>query len=164
MPKINITNLKKVLRDVGGRWEAATEAEVTARVHSLGYTPGPTEHSLDAREMLARANHQHFMAMAAVAAPAYPSSFDWRNVGGKNYITPVKDQGQCGSCVSFGCVAAVEAAVRIKKKSPTLKIDLSEAHLFYCHTGVAGGTCGTGWYPDAALTPFQKPGVVDEAC
>ena len=164
MARININQLSKTLTDTAARWKPTTEAALTERVYSLGYAPGPTEHSLEAREILARANHQHFMAMAAIAAPPYPAAFDWRNVSGKNFITPVKDQGQCGSCVSFGCVAAVEADVRIKKKNASLKIDLSEAHLFFCHTNVPGGTCGTGWYPDAALTSFQKPGVVDEAC
>src|SRR4051794_19746586 len=41
--------------------------------------------------------------IAAVAGAEWPDSFDWRT---HNVITPVRSQGDCGSCVSFGCVAA----------------------------------------------------------
>ena len=41
---------------------------------------------------------------------ALPLAFDWRNVGGHAYIGPVRDQGICGSCYSFGANAAAEGA------------------------------------------------------
>ena len=34
---------------------------------------------------------------------------DWRNEKGHNWTTPIKDQGPCGSCVSFATVALLES-------------------------------------------------------
>jgi C1A family cysteine protease len=116
MTGLNPEELKKTLGKVGARWKASDEA----KEYSLGYVPGPTEHSLATREMLAHGSYQQFLAMAAVAAPGYPASFDRRNHNGHNYITPIKDQGTCGSCIAFSCVATVEANVRVQKNEPSL--------------------------------------------
>jgi hypothetical protein len=63
MPGLNPQELKKTLREAQARWTASDEA----KEYSLGYVPGPTEHSLATREVLAYSNYQHFKAMAAVA-------------------------------------------------------------------------------------------------
>src|SRR4030095_1064798 len=59
------------------------------------------------------------------AAVGVPAAIDWRNNGG-NYVTPIKNQGQCGSCVSFCSCSVIESAVRIKLGNPNYAIDLSE--------------------------------------
>jgi len=160
MARLDPRELQRTLKEVNARWEASDQV----REYALGYAPGPTEHALATREVLAYTNHQHFLATAGIAPRRYPPAIDWRNVGGKNYVTPIRDQGGCGSCVSFGSIATVEAVERITRKKPALYIDLSEADLFFCHEGVPGGTCGTGWFVDDAMTVLQNPGVVDEKC
>ena len=76
-------------------------------------------------------------------------------MGGANYLTPVKNQGNCGSCVSFGTVAAVEGRMRRQRNDPNLAVDYSEAHLFYCHARSEGRNCDNGWWPDRALNAFR---------
>jgi C1A family cysteine protease len=93
-----------------------------------------------------------------------PSAYDLRNVAGKNFITAIKDQGSCGSCVAFACVAATEGTWRVQANDPNLAVDLSEAHLFYCHGSSVGRTCDNGWIPNEALDMFRDDGVVDESC
>jgi C1A family cysteine protease len=93
-----------------------------------------------------------------------PAAFDLRNVDGKNFITPIKDQGSCGSCVAFGTIASIEGQFRFQRQDPNLQVDLSEAHLFFCSGKAQGVTCQTGWMPDRAFACAANPGIPDEAC
>ncbi len=101
-----------------------------------------------------------FTAAAAVGAPP---AFDLRNVGGKNYVTPVKDQRSCGSCVAFGTAAVLETSLRLAAGNPDLDVDLSEAQLFYCYGRKQGRNCSNGWWPDAALDAVREGGLGFEA-
>ncbi len=83
-----------------------------------------------------------------------PPSWDWRSYG---IMTPVKNQGACGSCVAFACNGAFEAIIKWKTG---VTVDLSEAHLFFC----SGGTCDEGMYVSTALNYMQTNGVADEDC
>jgi len=48
-----------------------------------------------------------------VHAQAIPTSYDWRKSGA---VTPVKDQGQCGSCWAFSATEGIESAYYLAKK------------------------------------------------
>ncbi|XP_070506917.1 cathepsin L-like proteinase isoform X2 [Chironomus tepperi] len=54
------------------------------------------------------------------------SSIDWRTKGA---VTPVKDQGNCGSCFAFAAVAAIESQILINYKK---NISLSEQYAMEC--------------------------------
>lgn len=164
---LTIEQLQAALEKEATPWQsAATDLFLLSheeKLLRLGYTPGPGEPSLEAREQAAVANLVAYRLEVARAIAA-PASFDWRNVSGRNFITPVRDQGQCGSCVAFGTTAAVEGTLRVSIGDPTYPIDLSEAHLFYCHARAQGRRCSNGWWVPPALDSYKNPGVADEAC
>jgi|GEM_PF-1476701 len=96
------------------------------------------------------------------AAP--PSTFDWRNYAGSNWMTPVKNQGGCGSCWAFSAVGVSEAAHNIGTNDPTLDLDLSEQYLVSdCHNIWGYQTCCGGW-KDIALKYIRDTGIPDESC
>ena len=57
-----------------------------------------------------------------------PVAWDWRENGG---VTPVKNQGPCGSCWDFGATAAFESAILILTQR---EVDLSEQQVLVCNT------------------------------
>ncbi|KAJ4961945.1 hypothetical protein NE237_021855 [Protea cynaroides] len=65
-----------------------------------------------------------------------PSSIDWRTKGA---VTPIKDQGQCGSCWAFSTVVGVEGINQIKTKK---LVSLSEQELVDCDTSMNEGCNG----------------------
>jgi C1A family cysteine protease len=93
------------------------------------------------------------------AVKVAPSSWDWRDVKKKNFVTLIRDQQNCGSCVAFGTVASIEATDLFKKKTPGVDFNLSEAFLFS-----KGGSCTNGWTFKPALKAAQTNGIPDEDC
>ncbi|MDY7109162.1 MAG: C1 family peptidase [Planctomycetota bacterium] len=73
-----------------------------------------------------------------------PNTFDWRDVDGQNYCTPIRDQGGCGSCWAFALVGSFESNIVIMDG---VYEDLSEQWLVSC-TGLGG--CNGEWPGNAA--------------
>jgi C1A family cysteine protease len=164
-------SLWEAVRERNANWRPGqntiTDLDPNERRLRLGYTPGPEEPSLVERETLSVAHH---VAVDAIAeATPYAIAVDWRDVNGKNYVTSVKDQKWCGSCVAFGTVATMESRARVLRNVPlnasngAALPDLSEAHLFYCGNKQES-PCANGWWPTAALAFAQSTGVVPETC
>lgn len=93
------------------------------------------------------------------AASLYVSEFDWRNRHGQNWLTPIKNQGQCGSCWAFAAVGATELCVNLYFNRH-LDLDLSEQELVSCS---GAGNCGGG-ISVYALDYIIRSGIVNETC
>ncbi|MFI5149234.1 MAG: C1 family peptidase [Bacteroidia bacterium] len=81
-----------------------------------------------------------------------PSSFSWLTQGS---MTPIKDQGQCGSCWSFAANGSFESVI---KYWDNVTRSLSEQWLINCDANCSG--CNGGWCPDDM---FQTYGCVYES-
>ena len=92
-------------------------------------------------------------------AALLPAKFDWRNNGG-DWTTPVKNQGNCGSCWIFGSLAQVESWWKIHNNLPGSMIDLSEQFVLSCEQS---GSCNGGNI-QLALDFYQTTGVPTEVC
>ena len=96
----------------------------------------------------------------AMATLALPPAIDWRDYNGANWLTGVKNQGNCGSCWAFAAVAISEAHHNIVANNPALDLNLAEQQLVSCS---GAGSC-EGGYSSRAMTYMQESGIVDEAC
>jgi C1A family cysteine protease len=167
---MNLDELRKAAVKSGAPWtpKATPVSELSPEQarKRLGFVPPPGTIGVVAREQ--RAVGKLSRQLIAAAPPvSIPIQFDWRDKGDVDFITPVRDQGDCGSCVAFAALAVMEAQIRITDGTPDVPVDLSEAHLFYCLAADEGRGCDgafAGWWPDAALAALQVVGAVDEAC
>lgn len=90
---------------------------------------------------------------------ALPSSVDWVKSGA---VTPVKDQGQCGSCWSFSATGALEGAYYIKHGE---LVSFSEQQLVDCDTIKNGGSdlgCNGGEMDNAFKWISKNNGLCTE--
>ncbi len=166
---LSLKALAKDLKAAGAPWEMDESTEMALltedeRRMRLGVIPPAGAMSF---EQAVAADKAAPMVTADViaseTAAGLPTKFDHRDVGGKNYTTPPKNQGGCGSCVAHGVVAVMETTYRRSIASDSYNLDLSEAHLFYCHGGEEGRTCANGWFPDQALDKCKDKGVTLES-
>merc|ERR1712110_127700 len=98
------------------------------------------------------------------AAPGLPMALDWRNFGGENFVSPVDDQGACGSCYSFAANGLMESRVRINSGN-TMKPIFSEQDVITCGMDrTYNQGCSGGWAFLTAGKYMQDFGVLEEQC
>jgi len=88
-----------------------------------------------------------------------PTDLDWRT---KNVVTPVKDQGRCGSCWSFASAETIESAYAIATGQ---LVELSEQNILDCtpNPRKCGGTGGCGGATaELAFETVKRQGIATE--
>jgi len=105
--------------------------------------------------------------------PPYPESFRWDDAEGDgledlddNYVSPIKNQNDCGICVIFATIAALETEYMIRfnitRSTPDLIPDLSEWILSACTVGIDGDACNPEQYIFNFLNFIQSSGTIEE--
>ncbi len=90
-----------------------------------------------------------------------PPMFDWRQWNGGDWTTPIRDQGNCGSCWDFSAIGVFDALLNIRAGNPALDLNLSEQYVLSCCQNC--GSCDGG-SPSRALEFCRTTGTVTEAC
>lgn len=121
----------------GARWEAG-ETEVSGL-------------SFEEQRTLAGLAFDPFPGTPApeVSTKGLPPALDWRKAGG-NFVTPPKNQKNCGACWAFAMTGGLESYVLRTQHRPGEDLDLSEQVMLSCSWV---GSCGGGiLYPSFLAT------------
>ncbi len=99
-----------------------------------------------------------------------PTTFSWKDFGGRDFTTVAKSQGQCGSCWAFADIGVVESVLDIQDLNPNLNMDLSEQYPVSCGSILYGmnGCGGAVYTPPPGVGNFidwtKDNDVVSESC
>jgi len=100
-------------------------------------------------------------ALAAGGPKTPPAALNYNTY---SYVTPIRDQGNCGSCWAFAATAALESQYLM---SPSVNgvgwstLNLSEQILLSCSNA---GNCEVGGWPDLASQFIQSTGLPLASC
>jgi C1A family cysteine protease/PKD repeat protein len=122
--------------------DAAFTIDSDGSIHHLGYIPPRITY--------------HTSLPPSYVPMVLPSSYDLRDV---NYVTPVKNQGSCGSCWAFSTYGSIES-FWLKTISETH--DLSENNLIY-GSGFVFDPCDGGNYKMSAAYLSRGDGPISES-
>ena len=130
--------------------------EFSLEVEATGAFTGPAPAPLSAA---AQPSSQPSIDLGDVGRLDQTSSFNWCDYGA---CTPVKNQGNCGSCWAFSTVGILESNILYQDG---LERDLSEQYLLSCNTN--GWDCSGGWfahdYHESKFPPGEpEAGAVNE--
>lgn len=152
-----IAKLNKNLKARGKHWTAGmtsiSEMSYQERMNLYGSSSFPagfeyyTGGIIEAGEVLKSATTSQMV-----------EEWDWRNRHGQNWITPVKNQGSCGSCWAFSATGTTEAMFKVYYNRSDLNLDLSEQDVLSCSNA---GSCDGG-YVTSAINYIKNTGIVDE--
>lgn len=148
-----INRITAEIRTKQSRWSAKetplTKLTLEGKRKWLGLLPPPADVTPYINQAMVAPN---------AGEATLPSRFDWRSYNGHNYVSPIKNQGGCGSCWAFATVAALESKAMITLNLPDNNLDLSEQIVLSCSKA---DSCDGGW-PDQASNFLKSTGSAAE--
>jgi len=151
----SLMTMKRSLRSVRAAGAYATSAGSKSRVLAED----------DDAERLALEEEQEKEAEAAKVSGQFyepdiseiPKEFHWGDVDGRNYLEPVLDQGECGSCYAVSTTRMLSARHKIRLDDPH-HVPFSISFPLYCaeyNQGCNGGYAflASKWSRDVGLLP-----------
>ncbi len=153
-----LQRIRKMIGERGYRWTAGitslSRLPEDERLKLLRPLPPVTEPSLAGR-LVGKRVSPFISCNQSYRYDADAARFDWRELGA---VTPVKNQGGCGSCWAFAATGQLESHIRIYDG---VTLDLSEQHVIDCNDN--GYDCDGGWHW-SAYDLFIDEGAVAETC
>jgi cathepsin L len=131
---------------------ARIPADLAGRMKLQGETASAVLGALSADTRFLQMSRSGFPRLFDTRREALPKSWDWRR---DKRVTPVKQQGSCGSCWIFAAIASYESAYAIANQidavnlngQPTFRV--SEQQVLDC--GFVESDCRGGWHEEALL-------------
>jgi len=159
-------NKKYAPHEIGARFDAFKANLDIVNAHNDKAAKGLSSYTMEMNKFadLTREEFRQFLGFKAVnytqtrvefLSGDAPDSIDWR---AKGAVTPVKDQGQCGSCWAFSTTGSVEGANFVKTGK---LVSLSEQQLVDCDSSCAG--CNGGLMDNAFLYIENNQGIDSES-
>ena len=151
--RLDVERLNSILEERGASWRAAdnerTGMTMAERMRTYGEIVQPEPFSVP-----------RFKKRNRKDLPDSLSWHDWTGMG-VDWMSPIRNQRNCGSCWAFAAVGQVEGTYNIVASNPELDINLSEQTLV--SDCFSGGSC-MGGSPYWALVYVMDIGIPDEAC
>jgi C1A family cysteine protease len=149
-----LDDIRAAIHERGAHWVAGDTSISKLPHHERQLRLGHVKHRLTGDETLLTASGS---TGSGGAAAAY-TSFDWSYP--TSYVTPVRNQGNCGSCWAFATTAALESYTLIKNSLPGQELNLAEQVMVSCG---GAGSCGGG-YIGTAANYIKNTGLPLETC
>ncbi len=144
-----LQNIKSEIKNKGAKWEAGDN-----EIFQLSDEERKKRANLIPEQTLQTVGVFETDTLETVS-----ESVDWRNNFG-NYVTPIKNQGSCGSCWAFAVTAGTESHNLIKNNTLSADLNLSEQTVLSCS---GAGSC-SGGSSGAASNFARDTGIPVEAC